>query len=132
MTRRWGIGLALAALAIAGGVLVWKLAANRPATSTTTLVLRVTANGAPVGARVLLFDAAGEPVHMGNIDLFGQRQGAAACAIAPDVIGSWDGIILARGAGEVPVGADRCVPSPAIRYGRYTVWAWRGIEYERW
>jgi hypothetical protein len=24
------------------------------------------------------------------------------------------------------------VPSPAIRYGRYHVWAWRGIEYEKW
>lgn len=132
MTRRWAIGLVLAGLVIAGGVVVWKLGARRSVSSTTTLVLRVTASGAPVGARVLLFDAAGEPVHMGNIDLFGQRQGAAACAIAPDVIGSWDGIILARGTGEVPVGGDRCVPSPAIPYGRYTVWAWRGIEYERW
>jgi hypothetical protein len=133
MTRRRGIALVViaAAVAIAGGVVVWRMKAGGNA-STTTLVLRVTANGAPVGARVLLFDASGEPVHMGNIDLYGQRQGAAACAIAPDVIGSWDGIILARGVGEVPVGADRCVPSPAIRYGRYKVWAWRGIEYERW
>src|SRR5690606_37054272 len=23
-------------------------------------------------------------------------------------------------------------PSPAIPYGRYRVWAWRGVEYERW
>lgn len=26
----------------------------------------------------------------------------------------------------------RLHPSPAIPYGRYRVWAWRGIEYERW
>src|SRR6185436_9366106 len=47
-------------------------------------------------------------------------------------VGSWDGLILARGAGEVPVGADGCGSSPAIPYGVYRVWAWRGIEYERW
>ena len=68
---------------------------------------------------------------MGNLDLYGQRQGGAACAIAPDVVGSWDGLILGRGVAEVPVGADRCVPSPAIPYGRYRYVAWRGIEYER-
>jgi hypothetical protein len=100
--------------------------------SSTTLVLRVTDGDAPVAARVLLFDAQGQPVHMGAIDLYGRRQGAAACAIAPGVVGSWDGLILAYGLAEVPVGADACVPSPAIPYGRYKVWAWRGVEYERW
>jgi hypothetical protein len=101
-------------------------------TSTTTLVLRVTDGKSPVAARVLLFDAKGEPVHIGAIDLFGKRQGAAACALAPGVVGSWDGIILAHGSAEVPIGGDSCVPSPAIPYGRYKVWAWRGVEYERW
>ena len=100
--------------------------------STTTLVVNVTEAGKPVGARVLLFDDKGEPVHMGTIDLFGKRQGATACAIAPGVLGSWDGIILAYGSGEIPIGVDKCVPSPAIKYGRYRVWAWRGIEYEKW
>jgi hypothetical protein len=100
--------------------------------STTTLAITVTDNGAPVGARVLLFDAAGEPIHIGAIDLYGKRQGAAACAIAPGVVGSWDGLILADGMAEVPIGVDACQPSPAIPYGRYKVWAWRGIEYERW
>ena len=31
----------------------------------------------------------------------------------------------------MPIGADACTPSPAIAYGRYRVWAWRGVEYER-
>jgi hypothetical protein len=52
--------------------------------------------------------------------------------IAPGVIGSWDGLVLGYGTGEVPVGADACSPSPAIAYGRYKVVAWRGIEYDRW
>ncbi|MGE0869287.1 MAG: CehA/McbA family metallohydrolase [Kofleriaceae bacterium] len=100
--------------------------------STTTLVLRIVDGDRPVAARVLLFDASGTALHMGNIDMYGKRQGAAACAIAPSVVGSWDGIIVGNGLAEVPVGADSCVPSPAIPYGRYKVWAWRGIEYERW
>ncbi|HEX4423543.1 MAG TPA: CehA/McbA family metallohydrolase [Kofleriaceae bacterium] len=99
--------------------------------STTTLALRVTDRGTPVAARVLLIDGHGAPLHMGNLDLYGRRQGAAACAIAADVVGSWDGLILGHGVADVPVGADRCVPSPAIPYGRYKVVAWRGIEYER-
>jgi hypothetical protein len=103
-----------------------------PTVSTTAFSPRVTANGKPVGARVLLIGADGEPLRMGNLDVYGKRQGAAACAIAPDVIASYDGIILGRGVGLVPVGADTCVPSPAIPYGKYRVWAWRGIEYELW
>ena len=59
--------------------------------STTTLVVHVTADGKPVAARVLLIDASNQPVHVGGIDLYGKRQGGAACAIAPNVIGSWDG-----------------------------------------
>lgn len=105
---------------------------SKPKVSTTTFVVRVTDGGKPVGARVLLVDDKGEPVHMGNLDMYGARQGAAACAITDEAIGSWDGLILARGAAEVPVGADRCVPSPAIPYGKYKVIAWRGVEYERW
>jgi len=99
--------------------------------STTTFVVRVTERGVPVAARVLLIDEHGAPLHMGNLDLYGKRQGATACQIAPGVVGSWDGLILGYGVAEVPVGADGCVPSPAIPYGRYRVVAWRGIEYER-
>jgi hypothetical protein len=106
----------------------------RPArpVSTTTLAVRVTADGEPAGARVLLFDARGAALHMGSLDVFDLRQGAAACRIAPGVVASWDGLIVAPGAGDVPVGVDACQPSPAIPYGRYKVWAWRGVEFERW
>ncbi|HLL21802.1 MAG TPA: hypothetical protein VK427_06715, partial [Kofleriaceae bacterium] len=93
--------------------------------STTTLVLDVTDGGRPVGARVLLFDKDGEPVRIGSLDLYGQRQGTTAWPIAPGVVGSWNGLIVARGAGEVPIGKE-------IPYGTYKVWVWRGIEYERW
>jgi len=125
----------IAALA-AAGVAVAVLRARHErvlsaARSTTTFVVRVTDRGAPVAARVLLVDARGAPLRMGNLDLYGRRQGAAACAIAPGVVGSWDGLILGHGVAEVPVGVDRCAPSPAIPYGRYKVVAWRGIEYER-
>ncbi|MFN0246984.1 MAG: CehA/McbA family metallohydrolase [Kofleriaceae bacterium] len=109
-----------------------KKPADKPTVSTTSFSPRVTANGKLVGARVLLIAADGEPLRMGNLDVYGKRQGAAACAIAPDVIASYDGIILGRGVGLVPVGGDACVPSPAIPYGKYRVWAWRGIEYELW
>jgi hypothetical protein len=105
---------------------------SSPQPSTTTLSIRVTDGGALVGARVLLFDGAGNALHIGKIDMYGARQSAAACEFAAGVLGTWDGIVLAYGSGEVPIGADRCAPTPAIPYGKYTVWAWRGIEYEKW
>jgi hypothetical protein len=105
---------------------------GRPTRSTTTLAVEITDGTQRVGARVLLFGDKGAPLHMGNIDLYGARQGAMACEIAPGVIGSWDGLIVGLGTAEVPVGADSCNPSPAIPYGHYKVWAWRGIEFERW
>ena len=95
--------------------------------STTTAVIHVTENGKPVGARVLLIGPGG-PLHLGTLDLYGKRQASAACMIASDVVGSWDGLILAHGVAEVPVGPAAC----AIPYGRYKVWAWRGVEFERW
>ncbi len=132
---RWGIA-ALVVSFICGtiGIFWWRAHHTRMsvAPSTTTLVVDVTEHGKPVGARVLLFNPDGTPLHMGNIDLYGKRQGGAACVMAPGVVGSWDGIILAQGVAEIPVGTDSCVPSPAIPYGHYKVWAWRGIEYERW
>lgn len=102
--------------------------------STTTFALRVVdrATGAPIGARVQLFSSAEVPLHIGWIDVYATRQGGAGCAYAPDVVGSWDGLIVARGVAELPVGVDTCLPSPGIPYGRYHVWAWRGVEYELW
>lgn len=138
--RRRGARLAIVALALvgaAGAAFALRAVLRSPRTppaalrSTTQLAIRVTDHGAPVAARVVLLDARGAQLHMGNLDLYGRRQGAAACAIAPGVVGSWDGLILGYGVAEVPVGVDRCVPSPAIPYGRYKVVAWRGIEYER-
>jgi hypothetical protein len=82
----------------------------------TRLVLRVTDHDVPVGARVLLLAADGTPLHLGTIDKYGERQSAGACEFAPGVIGTWDGIVLAYGRGEVPVGGDHC----AIPYGTTT------------
>jgi len=99
-----------------------------PPGPTTTLEITVTDRGAPIAARVLLF-AKDQPVHLGTIDLYGQRQGATACEYAPGVIGTWDGVVLAFGKGSVPVGADGACSPP---YGRYTVWAWHGFDHEIW
>jgi hypothetical protein len=118
-----------AALAIAAFCACGK---GEPTRSTTTLVLDITDAGKPVGARVVLWAADGEPVRIGKLDLYGQRQGSTACPIAPGVVGSWNGLIVARGGGEVPIGKDACNPSPAIPYGKYKLWAWRGIEYDLW
>lgn len=101
-------------------------------TSSTQLAISITADGVPVGARVVLFDDSGAQLRIGTIDLYGQRQGNAACAIAPNVVGTWDGLVVGTGTGLVPVGEDRCAPTPAIPYGRYRVLAYRGIEFERW
>lgn len=117
---------------LAGLALLVACGKPAPARSTTTLVIHVTDAGKPVGARVLLFDARDQPVHIGSLDLFARRQAQTACAIAPGVLGSWDGLILAYGVAEIPIGFDSCAPSPAIPYGRYKVWAWRGVELERW
>ena len=114
-------------IAIVVGALVVDFACGKPAPprSTTTLELAITDAGKPVGARVLLFDDHGQPVRLGSLDLYGKRQGATAVWLDPDVLGSWDGLIVARGHGAVPIGL-------AIPYGHYHVWAWRGVEFERW
>ncbi|HEY4242792.1 MAG TPA: CehA/McbA family metallohydrolase [Kofleriaceae bacterium] len=108
-------------------------AADAPAQA-PGLVLRVTADGVPAAARVLLVDAHGDPLRFGTIDLFGQRQGPAACRVTADVTATWDGIIVGKGSAELPVGPrgdDTCKP-PAVPPGHYHVVAWRGLEFERW
>ncbi len=119
----------LAAVALIAAVACGR---GKPEQPSTTLSLDITDGAAHVGARVLLFGADGEPLHMGNIDLYGARQGSAACPIVSGVVASWDGLIVGSGRAEIPVGIDACVPSPAIPYGTYKVWAWRGIEFELW
>jgi hypothetical protein len=105
-----------------------------PDVSTTTWSVRITdGDGGPLtGARVLLFDAKRQPVHVGSIDLYDARQVKAFCSIGPGVIGSWDGFIVGDGTAEIPIGVDDCKPSPAVKYGRYAIWAWRGPEHELW
>jgi hypothetical protein len=100
----------------------------------TRLVVHVTdgSDGPPLGARVLLFTGSGAPLAIGAVDLFGQRQGEAACALAPGAIGTIAGIIVAPSGADIRVGDDHCTPSPAISYGQYTVWVWHGIDHERW
>lgn len=95
--------------------------------SAPSLVITVTDQGQPIAARVVLLRD-GAPVHLGTIDLYGQRQGATACVFAPGVLGTWDGIVLADGRGKLPVGATACALAP----GTYTVWAWHGFDHERW
>jgi hypothetical protein len=91
------------------------------------------AGGPPIAARVVLFDAQDQPVRIGKTDLYEVRQAAASCAFAPDVIGTWDGILLGKGVAELPVGGrDPCEPSPAIPYGKYLAVAWRGPEHQIW
>jgi len=133
--RRAAAIAALVAL-VAGGVMMLRAHRHRaaPRLPPGLLVLRVTdgPGGPPIGSRVLLFDSAGAPVRIGRIDFNGKRQALGSCAIAPGVAGTWDGLVLAYGVAEIPIGADDCEPSPAIPHGRYRIWAWRGIEYEIW
>jgi hypothetical protein len=132
MRRRAAIAIAVAASAgVAAAAWFWLRTGAGRGGSTTTLVVRITDGTTPVGARVLLFEGT-EPLQIGALDVYGARQGGGACPIAPGVIASWNGLIVAPGIGEIPIGGDDCSPSPAIPYGRYHVWAWRGIEYERW
>ena len=104
------------------------------ATLSTRLDLRITdgEGGPPLGARVLLFGPKGTPLEIGEVDLFNTRQGEAACVLAPGAIGTISGIIVAPGGAEIRVGSDHCSPSPAIPFGTYKVWAWHGIDHERW
>jgi hypothetical protein len=141
------IGIALVAIGGLVAIGMWKCPGERapPADAkhapvidakpqpqpTTTLVLKVTDKGHPIPARIAL-SKDGAPVRIGTLDVYGQRQGGAACELAPWVIGTWDGLVIGRGVVEIPIGLDSCTPSPAIPYGRYDVLAWRGIEYEAW
>src|SRR5689334_17095491 len=98
VTRRsvmWAAGAVAVAAAAGLAVLIVHAVRDAPRPPvTTTFVVHITDRGTPVGARVLLF-AGDEPVHMGRLDVYEMRQGAAACPIAPGVVASWDGLIVA-------------------------------------
>lgn len=100
------------------------------------LFVRVTdgPGGPTIPARLMFFDPGpdGEPVRFGELDfLEGLRQADGSCWIAPGALGTWDGLVLPWGEatipGDAPCGGDRALPA-----GRYRVWAWQGIEYQRW
>lgn len=100
----------------------------------TRLAVRVTegVGGPPIGARILLVPPSGYPLEIGEVDLFGTRQGETACVLARGAIGTIAGIVLAPGGAEIRIGSDRCTPTPAIPFGTYKVIAWHGIDHERW
>jgi hypothetical protein len=97
------------------------------------LSVRDGVGGKLVPARVLLWSG-DEPLRFGKLDYNGgKRQVAGVCTLGPGVLAGWHGLMLAHGAGEVPVGGgDGCEPSPALPPGRYQVWAWRGFEFDLW
>lgn len=104
---------------------------SRP-TSPAALAIRLTdgVDGPPLSGRVLLWRGA-EAVHLGARDYNdGKRQIAGVCR-SGSALGTWDGIVVTGGAGEVPLdGGGRA--DCAIAPGTYRVWAWRGFEHERW
>ncbi|MCE9572271.1 MAG: CehA/McbA family metallohydrolase [Deltaproteobacteria bacterium] len=119
---------------LAGAVLAVALAACRSSTPTTSgaLVVRITdgVNGPPLSGRVLLWRGT-EPVHLGTRDYNdGKRQIAGLCK-AGTALGTWDGIVVTAGVGELPLDGDG-KKDCAIAPGRYRVSAWRGFEHERW
>lgn len=106
-----------------------------PRPTSTTLVVTITdgEGGPPLPGRVLLTDSAGNVLRIGTKDMFGGLdQDRGFCDLAPGVIGTWDGIALPDGTGEMAVGEnDRCDPTgPAIPFGHYRLTALQGIEHE--
>lgn len=108
--------------------------ARPPATqATTTLVVWVTdGDGGPnLPAKLILGTGDDEWLRIGNLDMYDHTaQDIGYCEIAPGVIGTWEGIALIDGTGEIPIGADRCTPSPAVPFGTYRLQVLHGIDYE--
>jgi len=100
-------------------------------TPAPSLTIRVTDAGAPIPARVVLF-AGGQTVRFGTLDfLDGTRQARGYCWLAPGALGTWDGLVLPWGEATIPASAS-CGAELALPPGTYRVWAWQGVEYERW
>lgn len=140
VSRRCRLPLSVVASFVAmffwGSLSLKLLACSRPPARTkASTVVRVQLIDAqtkqPIGGRLLLIGKDG-PLRIGTIDLYGKRQAKTACQLGPGALGTWDGIIVADGTAEMPIGADGCAPTPAIPFGEYEVWAWRGIEYDKW
>ena len=104
-----------------------------PPPSQTTLAIYVTdgPGGAYLPAKVVLVAEDGKPLHIGSLDMYsGTLQDRGYCEMAHGVVGTYDGLMLVDGTGEIPVGRDDCSPSPAVPFGRYRLQVLRGIEYE--
>src|SRR5207237_10549090 len=68
--------------------------------ATTQLVVHVTdgPRGVAIPARIVLYDAGGAPLRIGDLDMFGGTvQDRGFCTLADGAIGTWMGIALARG-----------------------------------
>src|SRR5699024_7320299 len=59
------------------------------------------------------------------------RQVQGYCWLAPGALGTWDGLVLPWGETTIPPNAP-CGSALALPPGTYTVWAFQGIEFERW
>lgn len=107
----------------------------RPAQPTSTsLVVTITEGegGPPIPGRIVLYGEDDRPLRIGSKDMYdGLDQDRGFCDLSPGVIGTWDGIALIDGTGEMSIGEDgRCGPAPPIPFGVYRVVALQGIEHE--
>src|SRR5262245_22256350 len=78
--------------------------------ATTTLVVHVTdgPSGRALPAKLLLY-ADGTPLTIGALDMYnGTVQDRGYCELSDGAIGTWQGIALARGDAELPVGVPVC------------------------
>jgi outer membrane protein assembly factor BamB len=88
-------------------------------------------DGPNLPAMVVLRGPEGEPLHIGKLDMYsGTSQDQGYCDLADGVLGTWQGILLQDGTGEIPIGDTRCDPAPAVPYGTYTVRVMHGIDHE--
>lgn len=80
-------------------------------------------------ARLVLVHG-GAPLRIGELDMWQKRQSRGYCDLGDGVIGTWDGISLAYGEASIPIGRTLCGALPEIPYGEYSLWIFRGIEWE--
>ena len=128
-SRRARIVTSAAAIALAGAA-CGDGARRATAVGASGLTVRITdgAGGAPVAARMILWDG-DRPLPLGRAELYGgARQATGACELGPRAIGTVAGILIPDGEAVLPIGTGECALPP----GRYRVTAWRGFEFEAW